>query len=66
MRRYERGKIEIRIPINETTDVPFYRLMALLEGERVRGAGLRGKLELRTALMIDEGGYRDLDARGRG
>lgn len=60
MRRYRTGDLEILIPINETTDVPFYRLMASWEGTRVRGRNFEGTWQC-GPLMIDEGGYRDLD-----
>ena len=66
MRRYRSGGIEIHIPINETTDVPFYREMAQWEGERYRGRGAEGSWRC-GPLQLNEGGYVDLDivAEGR-
>jgi len=60
MRRYRTGALEILIPINETTDVPFYRLMARWEGNRTRGRNFEGSWQC-GPLQLDEGGYRDLD-----
>ena len=65
MRRYRDGRIEIRIPINETTDVPFYREMAQWEGEVARGRRLAGEWRC-GPLQINEGGYVDLDLTAEG
>ena len=65
MRRYKSGAVEIRIPVNETTDVPFYREMALWEGDRTRGRDFEGSWSC-GPLMLDEGGYRDLDITAEG
>ena len=65
MRRYKTGEVEIHIPINETTDVPFYREMAQWEGHRARGRALEGGWSC-GPLMLDEGGYRDLDITAEG
>ncbi len=60
MRRYRDGRVEILIPINETTDVPCYRLMAQWQGEAGRGRRVRGAWQC-GPLLVDEGGYVDLD-----
>ena len=65
MRRYRDGRVEIRIPINETTDVPFYREMAHWNGEVVRGRRLAGEWRC-GPLQINEGGYVDLDLTAQG
>ena len=65
MRRYKGGAVEIRIPINETTDVPFYREMAQCEGRRSRGRDIEGSWTC-GPLMIDQGGYRDVDIVAEG
>ena len=65
MRRYRGGWIEIRIPINETTDVPFYREMAQWDGEVERGRRLSGGWRC-GPLQINEGGYVDLDLTAEG
>jgi hypothetical protein len=62
MRRYRNGAIEIHIPINETTDVPFYREMALIRGTVGRGRNAAASGAWRCGpLQIDQGGYVDLD-----
>ncbi len=62
--RNRNGRIEIRIPINETTDVPFYREMAQWEGKVARGRRLAGGW--RCGPQINEGGYVDLDLTAEG